>query len=84
MLIMVNPVITKRSNRKCSEVEGCLSVKGITKQVRRNENVSVSFQDLDGDKVNMMLNRLSSRIVQHEIDHLDGIFPPRKRKRKLQ
>jgi len=72
--VMINPVITKKSNRQCIEVEGCLSVAGIQKNVRRHENVTVSFYDLDGDKITMALNRLSSRIAQHEIDHLDGIL----------
>ena len=71
---MINPVITKYSEETALKDEGCLSVMGVTKKVNRSKYVNVTYTDIEGDKISMILNELSSRIVQHEIDHLNGVL----------
>jgi peptide deformylase len=67
----VNPEIISRSGDVVGE-EGCLSVPGVYESVRRSENISVKFQDLDGNVYTKDYTGLMSVCVQHEIDHLDG------------
>ncbi|OFW65679.1 MAG: peptide deformylase [Actinobacteria bacterium RBG_13_63_9] len=68
----VNPQITERSEICSTETEGCLSVPGASVEVSRPEEVLVSAQNLGGQALEMRLAGLASRIVQHEVDHLDG------------
>ncbi|MDD3302954.1 MAG: peptide deformylase [Candidatus Gracilibacteria bacterium] len=73
-IIMMNPKILESSEDTCIEKEGCLSVPGKRGQVIRPKNVKISFIDDNKKEVILYLTGLSSRIVQHEIDHLDGIL----------
>lgn len=70
--VFVNPQIVERSEQCCTEPEGCLSVPGATMEVSRAEEVVVEAQDVNGDAIRAQLTGLLARIVQHEIDHLDG------------
>jgi peptide deformylase len=70
--VFVNPQIVDRSEACCTEPEGCLSVPGATMEVSRAEEVVVEAQDVNGDAIRAELTGLLARIVQHEIDHLDG------------
>ena len=70
--VYVNPEIVERSDECCTDSEGCLSVPGATMQVTRAEEVVVEAQDSAGDQIRVHLTGLLARIVQHEIDHLDG------------
>lgn len=80
-LVMINPEIVDRC--RCSEsiYEGCLSIPGCQTLVRRNCNVKVKWQDMNGvwdeqsfgDMDSTTIGgKFGSRIVQHELDHLDG------------
>ena len=73
-IAMVNPEIIEHSENKVSEAEGCLSVPGESGDVKRWEWIKVAFIDPEGRKYAMRLENLAARIVQHEIDHLDGIL----------
>lgn len=73
-IVMINPVITEHSEETCLDKEGCLSVPGESGEVERWVWVKVSFLDIDGKKYALRLTDLASYIVQHEIDHLDGIL----------
>ena len=73
-IAMVNPEILEHSENKVSEAEGCLSVPGESGDVKRWEWIKVAFIDPEGRKYAMRLENLAARIVQHEIDHLDGIL----------
>ena len=70
--VYVNPDIVERSEACCTESEGCLSVPGATMPVERAEEVVVEAQDLRGAPIRVHLTGLLARIVQHEIDHLEG------------
>ncbi len=71
LLVFVNPEIVSRSGEVIGE-EGCLSVPGVYESVRRSENISIKFQDLEGGFYTKGYTGLMAVCVQHEIDHLDG------------
>ncbi len=73
-IAMVNPEIIEHAENKVKWEEWCLSVPGETGDVERWEWVKVSFIDPEGRKYALRLESLAARIVQHEIDHLDGVL----------
>jgi peptide deformylase len=70
---LLNPVIEGRSGT-VREEEGCLSLPGIFGEVERARSVKVSAMDADGKPVSFETGGLKARVVQHELDHLDGIL----------
>jgi peptide deformylase len=70
--VFVNPVITQISESCSAEVEGCLSVPGASVEVMRADEVVVSAMDLQGESFEASLVGYPARIVQHEVDHLEG------------
>ena len=71
--VLINPVITARSEEIKECEEGCLSLPGLYEKVKRPSFVTVKAQDLDGNFFEMKCDELMSVCVQHELDHLDGI-----------
>jgi peptide deformylase len=71
--VFLNPVLTDRKGMIEAE-EGCLSLPGLYAQVKRPERVVLQAYNLAGEEVNIPLEDLFARAVQHEIDHLDGIL----------
>lgn len=69
---MVNPVILSRSRETWVFEEGCLSIPGIRGDVTRPEKITVRYQDLDGVTRTVEAEAMFARILQHEIDHLEG------------
>jgi peptide deformylase len=70
--LVVNPIVTL-SGPVVDMREGCLSLPGIYEQVLRPRDLRLEFQHaLDGSPRNLELTGLEARVVQHEIDHLDG------------
>lgn len=72
-LILVNPKILKRKGRS-SFCEGCLSVPEATSEIVRPESVVVEACDLSGKTAKIDTGGLLARVIQHEIDHLDGVL----------
>lgn len=72
-LVLCNPRITRKKGREFGE-EGCLSFPGIHAEVERWVDITVAYQDLDGRECTMTATGWLARIVQHELDHLDGVF----------
>ncbi|MBL6988909.1 MAG: peptide deformylase [Bacteriovoracaceae bacterium] len=70
--IFINPRISNREGEICIE-EGCLSLMGIYEEVRRAENITVQYQDLQGNEHTIDASGILSVCIQHENDHLDGI-----------
>ena len=70
---LVNPVIVEHGGEVTSE-EGCLSIPGIYADVTRAEWVRLEAQDLEGAPVTITARGLRARVLQHEIDHLDGVL----------
>lgn len=71
-VVMVNPEILERSRETWVYEEGCLSIPGIRGDVTRPERVRVHYQDLDGREHTIDTEGMFARILQHEIDHLNG------------
>jgi peptide deformylase len=72
-LYLINPVIVEREGRARMD-EGCLSCPGISAVVDRDERILVRGLDLDGNEVTVEAEGLKARVLQHEIDHLDGVL----------
>jgi len=70
---LINPVITDRSGT-VREEEGCLSLPGIFADVERSKWVRVSAQDEAGRPISFEAQGLRAKVIQHEIDHLDGVL----------
>ncbi len=71
---LVNPKIVKRSAKKIDLEEGCLSIPGIFGIVRRPVKVTVSAQNLNGGQSKFEADGMLARVIQHELDHLDGVL----------
>jgi peptide deformylase len=72
--VFINPVIVKYSNKQELKHEGCLSVRGIYGDTWRCMNVTVEARDINGNKFTFGAGGITAHIIQHEIDHLDGIL----------
>lgn len=70
-LALINPLVID-SYGKIAMEEGCLSIPDIRAEVERPEQVHVRYHDFDMNEVNLELSGLLARVVQHEIDHLNG------------
>ncbi len=70
--IFINPVIEKRAKNKITEEEGCLSCPNQFADVRRPEYVGLSWICRHGKKQYKTFYHLPARVVQHEMDHLEG------------
>ncbi len=73
LIEMINPVITHKSGTTTYQ-EGCLSVPQFYEDITRFENITVNYQDRDGNTKTLEADGLLSIAVQHEIDHLNGIL----------
>lgn len=74
----INPEITSRSRDQILWEEGCLSLPRLLGDVKRPKRVTVRASGLDGQPIELKTDGLLARVIQHEIDHLDGIlFPDR-------
>jgi peptide deformylase len=70
---MVNPIIEFKSSDMLVDSEGCLSLPGLRIDVPRSTSVVVKYFDLDGSGKRESFTGFPARIVQHELDHLNGI-----------
>lgn len=70
---LINPVITDRGG-SVREEEGCLSLPGIFADVERSKWVRVSADGEDGQPMSFEAHGLQAKVIQHEIDHLDGVL----------
>jgi len=73
-IAMINPKITAQSFLKVWGEEGCLSVPLTFGQVKRHKKLTCEFLDEKGDKKTIEAAGLMARIIQHEIDHLNGVL----------
>ena len=73
-VVMVNPEILEKSDNTILGEEGCLSVPDERGMVLRAEMVKVRYFTLEGEPIETVFHGFPARIVQHEIDHLDGVL----------
>lgn len=71
---MINPEITWHSDEMVLGEEGCLSLPGQWGQVERYTELKVKFLDIKGKPNTLKLKNFNARVVQHEMDHLNGIL----------
>ena len=72
VVAVVNPVIVEQSDETEVDDEGCLSLQGVLVPVERSTCLTIEGADERGERVRYELAELPARVVQHEIDHLDG------------
>jgi peptide deformylase len=74
--VLINPELRDRSEETESDTEGCLSLLGGDLQVpvERHVRIAVDAVDVDGNEVQIDAEGLEARVIQHEIDHLDGVL----------
>jgi peptide deformylase len=72
--VVINPKIVSRSPATIAGEEGCLSLPGVVFDVDRSVEVVVEGLDQNGEPVRIESEEMLARIVQHEIDHLDGVL----------
>jgi peptide deformylase len=71
---IVNPEITARTEETEVADEGCLSLQGVLVPVERAVGVTIEGQSLRGEPLRLELEEMDARVVQHELDHLDGVL----------
>jgi len=71
---VVNPVLVETSGDAETEDEGCLSLQGVRVPVERQVKLVLEGKDEQGEDIRLELEGMHARIVQHELDHLDGVL----------
>lgn len=71
---LVNPVIEWRSEELEVAEEGCLSLPGVHVEVERPARLRARARDAHGEEIVVEVEGLEARVIQHEVDHLDGIL----------
>jgi peptide deformylase len=71
---LVNPVLEWSSEEREAAEEGCLSLPGVHVEVERPARVKVRARDASGQELEIEADALQARVIQHEIDHLDGVL----------
>lgn len=72
--VFINPVLVKSARRKTAMAEGCLSLPGRFGEVARSEKVALSWLDEEGKRHSRGFTKFFARVIQHELDHLDGLL----------
>ncbi len=73
LLILVNPQIIAAEGEQVFR-EGCLSLPDYTANIRRAQNITVTALNLDGEQISITSEGFEAVVLQHEIDHLDGLL----------
>ena len=73
-IALINPEIVWSSDEKAVLEEGCLSIPEFTDEVERPAKVKARFLDLDGRTIEVEAEGLFARVLQHEIDHTNGVL----------
>jgi len=72
--VLVNPVIVERSGIERIGEEGCLSLPGAVGQVARDAKIRVEWRTPRGEEKSEIFEGMAAVVIQHEIDHLDGVL----------
>ncbi len=73
-IVLINPIWEKTSRKKDWDTEGCLSVPKTFGKVRRYRDVQVDALDRHGNPISFEAHGFFARVIQHEVDHLDGVL----------
>ena len=72
ILTIINPIIRNMSDKMINGKEGCLSYPKISKNIKRAEWIVIEYTDIHGFKIITLFEGLEARIIQHEMNHMDG------------
>jgi peptide deformylase len=72
-IVLINPQIVNYSKKKQVAEEGCLSFPGFFEKVVRSLSVEIEYYDINGKRQRIIAEGLLARVLQHEIDHINGI-----------
>jgi len=72
--VIVNPVVVERGEETVVDDEGCLSLQGVRVPVERATSLVLEGKDPNGEDMRVEFDAYGSRVVQHELDHLDGVM----------
>jgi len=73
-IVFINPFINKYSEDKCIIEEGCLSIPDIRSEVERPSEIEITYLDTNFKEQKFQADKLLARVIQHEYDHLRGIY----------
>lgn len=73
-MVLINPAITRFGHQTCAAQEGCLSIPNVYLDVLRPEEIDVSYKDEHGRPQKLTAAGLLARVIQHEMDHLNGVM----------
>lgn len=73
-LVLVNPEILSASKKTDTHEEGCLSFPGIRGNIDRSVEITVRYEDEQGTKREAIVRDFLARVIQHEVDHLNGVL----------
>ena len=76
LYVLINPEITEMSEEVICAEEGCLSIPGYVGDVERAAEVTVRYLNRAGQQIRLKGSNFLARVIQHEVDHLDGILYP--------
>lgn len=71
---LINPKITWRNDEFSSMAEGCLSLPGVEIDVKRPTEIHLTYTDEDGNQQERKFSGMDARVIQHEVDHLEGVL----------
>lgn len=72
--IIINPKVLSTSGKKDKKKESCMSVPGYAGEVERRKKIAIEYQDRFGQKKTLVAEGFMARVIQHEIDHLEGVL----------
>jgi peptide deformylase len=73
-ILMINPEIIKKSDRRSICTEGCLSLPNQFADVERHSDITLQYLDTDGNNQELNASGFDAHVVQHELDHLNGVL----------
>ncbi len=72
--VFINPKIIDKSSYSKVDWEGCLSCPGAHVRVRRSHTITIKYTDLEGKEIKRKFKGFEARVIQHELDHLNGFL----------
>ena len=71
-LVLINPTVEEADDLLVEDMEGCISLPGVYVKVKRWNKIALSYQDIDGNLIEKHFEGHNARVIQHEVDHLNG------------
>ena len=72
--VFINPIMIEETGREWDFKEGCLSIPNIREDITRKEKITIKYYDEYFKEIELTLEGLAARIVQHEYDHIEGVL----------